>query len=93
MKYFSINKEELIGMMTTGEIYSDGEYKNLPDDVEARNITMGFSVMQYGEDGMIQNVEFYPVATDMESFTNNEDIVLEHIKSIYTPDKWQNNDW
>lgn len=93
MKYFSVNKEELIGMMTTGEIYSDGEYKNLPDDVEARNITMGFSVMQYGEDGMIQNVEFYPVATDMESFTNNEDEVLEKIKADHPAGEWQNNEW
>lgn len=93
MKYFSVNKEELVGMMTTGEIYSDGEYKNLPDDVEARNITMGFSVWEYDEDGTTENVEFYPVATDMGDFTNNEDIVLEHIKSIYTPDEWQNNEW
>lgn len=93
MKYFSVNKEELTGMQVTGEVYSDGEYINLPDDVEAQHITMGFSVTQYGEDGMIENVEFYPVTTDMESLTNNEDTVLEHIKSIYTPDKWQNNQW
>lgn len=93
MKYFSVNRETLSGMMTTGEIYSDGEYVSQPDDTEAREITMGFSVTQYGEDGMIENVEFYPVATDMESLTNNEDVVLEHIKSIYTPDKWQNNQW
>lgn len=93
MKYFSVNKETLSGMMTTGEIYSDGEYVGLPDDIEAREITMGFSVTRYGEDGMIENVEFYPVITDMESLTNNEDVVLEHIKSIYTPDKWQNDQW
>ena len=93
MKQFRVNKETLSGMMTTGEIYSDGEFVNLPDDVEAREITMGFSVTQYGEDGMTENVEFYPVTTDMESFTNNEDTVLEHIKSIYTPDKWQNDQW
>jgi hypothetical protein len=93
MKYFSVNKEELVGMQTTGEIYSDGEYVNLPDDIEAKTITMGFSVSEYGEDGMIENVAFYPVSTDMESLTNNEDVVLEHIKSIYTPDKWQNHQW
>ena len=93
MKYFSVNKEELVGMMTTGEIYSDGEYKNLPDDVEARNITMGFSVMEYGEDGMIENVKFYAVETDMESLANNEDAVLNKIKEDYKAGEWQNHDW
>lgn len=93
MRCFSVNKEELIGMMTTGEIYSDGEYINLPDDTEARNITMGFSVTEYGEDGMVEKVKFYPVATDMESFTDNEDEVLEKIKADHPAGEWQNDNW
>ena len=93
MKYFSVNKEELVGMMTTGEVYSDGEYKNLPDDIEARNITMGFSVMEYGENGMIENVKFYAVKTDMESLANNEEEVLNKIKEDYKAGEWQNHDW
>ena len=93
MKHFRVEKEELIGTQVAGEIYSDGQYVGLPDDQEPLTITAGFSVIEYGEDGMIDNATFYPVATDMESLTNNEDIVLEHIKSIYTPDKWQNDQW
>lgn len=93
MKYFSVNREELVGMTTTGEIFSDGEYKDLPDDVEARNITMGFSVMEYNESGMIENVRFYPVETDMESLTDNSDKVLDKIKEDYSPTEWQNNNW
>lgn len=93
MKTFSVNKEELIGTQTTGEIYSDGEYINLPDDIEAKTITMGFSVFEYGEDGMIENVRFYPVETDMESLTDNSDKVLDKIKEDYSPTEWQNNNW
>lgn len=94
MRYFSVNKETLSGMMTTGEIYSDGEYVSLPDDVEAREITMGFSVSEYDEQGRLQNVGFYRVKTDMGDLTNNEDKVLNTIKEIYSADEgWQNNNW
>lgn len=93
MKYFQVNREELIGTLTTGEIDSDGEYTNLPDDIEQRNITIGFSVSEYGEDGMIENVEFYPVQIDTESWTTNEDEVLEQIKADYPAGEWQNNNW
>lgn len=93
MKYFAVDKETLSGMMTTGEIYSDGEYVSLPDDIEAREITMGFSVSEYDEQGMIQNVKFYPVATDMESLEDNADEVLEQIKQDYPAGEWQNNNW
>ena len=93
MKYFSVNKETLSGMMTTGEVYSDGEYVNLPDDIEAREIVMGYSVMEYGENGMIENVKFYPVATDMESFEDDSEFVLDKIKQDYTAPEWQNNQW
>lgn len=93
MKYFAVNREELVGMTTTGEVFSDGEYINLPDDVEARTITMGFSVMEYGEDGMIENVKFYGVHTDMESLADDADAVLEQIKADYPAGDWQNNNW
>ncbi len=93
MKYFSVNKEELIGTLTTGEIYSDGEYVNLPDDIEQRNLTMGYSVSVYGEDGMIEDVKYYPVKIDTESWTTNEDEVLEKIKADFPAGEWQNNQW
>ena len=93
MKYFSANKETLSGMMTTGEVYSDGDYVNLPDDIEAREITMGFSVTEYEENGTITNVKFYPVATDMESFEDDSEFVLDKIKQDYPAPDWQNNQW
>lgn len=93
MKQFRVNKETLSGMMTTGEIYSDGEYVSLPDDIEAREITMGFSVTQYGENGAITNVKFYPVVTDMESFEDDSEFVLEKIKGDYPASDWQNSQW
>lgn len=94
MRYFSVNKEELSGMVKTGEIYSDNGYINGCGDVEARTITLGYSVWEYDENGMIDKREFYRVATDMEDFTNNEELVLAKIKEDYSADKgWQNNNW
>lgn len=94
MRYFSVHKEELSGVATSGEIFSDGEYVALPDDTETVNITLGYSVYEYDENGMTSSVEFYPVKTNTESFTNNEEAVLDKIKSIYTPEnRWQNNNW
>lgn len=93
MKYFQVNKEELIGTLTTGEIYSDGEYVNLPDDIEQRNLTMGYSVSIYGEDGMIEDVKYYPVKIGTESWETNEDEVLEKIKVDFPAGEWQNNQW
>ena len=94
MRYFSVNKEELSGMVKTGEIYSDDTYVNGVGDIECRTITLGYSVSEYDEQGMLQNVEFYKVTTDMGDLTNDEDKVLEKIKDDYSADKgWQNNNW
>lgn len=94
MRYFEVRKEVLDGTTRQYNVLIDGTHAGTSEsEGEAREITTGFSVWEYAEDGTTENVEFYPVATDMGDFTNNEDIVLEHIKSIYTPDKWQNNEW
>ena len=88
MRYFSVNKEELSGMVKTGEIYSDGTYINRVGDIECRTITLGYSVSEYDEQGTLQNVMFYKVTTDMGDLTNNEDKVLNTINK-----GWQNNNW
>lgn len=93
MRYFDVKREELRGSLMSGVVYSDGEYIEEADEVEMRTLTTGFNVWEYDENGMTERVVFYPVKTDMESWTDDSDIVLEHIKSIYTPDKWQNNNW
>ena len=94
MKYFEVKKEELAGTLVSGTVLADGDWKELPDDVEARYITTGFSVYIYGDNGMIETIDYYPVKTDTESWEDDEEEVLERIKSIYSADNgWQNNDW
>ncbi len=93
MRYFEVKKEELCGTLVGGSVYSDGEYVDLPDDIEQRTITTGFSVWEYEESGMTGNVEFYPVKIDFESWTTNEDEVIEQIKADHPAGEWQNNEW
>ena len=94
MRYFSVHKEELSGMATSGEIYSDGEYMNLPDDSEVKTITLGYSVWEYGESDVVDTVEFYPVSTNTSDFSDNSEAVLDKIKDKYSADKgWENYNW
>ena len=94
MKYFEVKKEELKGMTVTQTVCSDGEPTGSGEDEgEAHSLVTGFSVFEYGENGMIDKVEFYPVKTNTEDWSDNSDDVFEKIKQNYTPDKWQNNDW
>ena len=94
MKYFEVKKEELRGSLMSGEIYSDGDYVNEADEIEIRTITTGFSVSEYGGNGMLERVVFYPVKIDAEAWTTDEDRVLEEIREDYRPELgWQNNQW
>lgn len=93
MRYFDVKKETLVGTLVSGTVFSDGEYADLPDDIEQREITTGFSVFEYDEQGMTERVNFYPVKIDLEAWTTNEDEVLGKIKEDYQPLEWQNNNW
>ena len=93
MRYFRVDKEELTGMLVSGEIFSDGEYVELPNDTEARTITTGFSVWKCKENGETIGVEYYPVEIYADSWTTNEEEVLEQIKQDFPPDGWQNDRW
>ncbi len=93
MKYFEVHKEELRGSLMSGEIYADGEYVNEADELEIRTITTGFSVYEYDEQGVRTDTKFYPVTTDMESWTDDAEEVIENIKRDYPADIWQNNNW
>lgn len=93
MNYFEVKKEILTGTLVSGGIYSDGEYAELPDDIEQRELTVGFSVFEYDEHGRIDKVNYFPVKIDTEAWTTNEDEVLEKIKQRYQPPKYQNNNW
>lgn len=94
MKYFEVNREELRGSLMTAPVYSDGEYINEADEIEIRTLTTGFSVSEYGEDGMLERVVFYPVKIDTEAWTTDEDRVLKEIREDYRPELgWQNDNW
>lgn len=94
MKYFEVRKEVLDGTTRQYNVLIDGTHAGTSEsEGEAREVTTGFSVWEYAEDGTTENVEFYPVETDMGDFTNNEDEVLEKIKADHNPSEWQNHDW
>ena len=93
MKYFGVKKEELVGNLTSGVVYGDGEYAEEPDETECRTMTIGYNVWEYNEDGTTDRVVFYKVDTDTEAWTDNEDEVLEKIKADHPAGEWQNNNW
>ena len=93
MKYFEVKREDLRGSLMSGLAYSDGEYLEEPDETEIRALTTGFSVWIYAENGMTEDVKFYPVKTDMESWTDDSEEVIEKIKADYPAGEWQNNNW
>ena len=83
MKYFTVKKEELVGSLTSGTVYSDGDYSEEPDEIEARSMTTGYNVWEYNEDGTTDRVVFYKVDMDTEAWTDNEDEVLEKTHTVY----------
>ena len=93
MKYFTVEKEKLVGTLVTGGVYSDGEYINLPSDTDLQETVTGFTVTIYDEGGMIKECKFYPVSINTRDWATNEDEVLEQIKSDYPAPEWQNNNW
>lgn len=98
MKYFEVEREYLvIHGMKRYEINSDGsqgadaydtEYDHMP-----REITTGYVVNSYYENGEHYMTDFYPVQTDTSQWTDNSEEVLEQIKEDYPPTEWQNNRW
>lgn len=93
MKYFDVKREELRGSLMSGLVYSDGEYVEEADEVEIRTLTTGFNVYEYDEQGLTQNVEFYPVETNMETWEDNANDVLNYIIEDHPAGEWQNNNW
>lgn len=93
MRYFDVKREELRGSLMSGVVYSDGEYIEEADEVEIRTLTTGFNVWEYDEQGLTQNVEFYPVETNMETWEDNSNDVLNYIIEDHPAGEWQNNNW
>lgn len=97
-KYFSVEKEVVyIKDVCRWPVYKDGEKSGEHYYVEnggyPDNLTIGFVVNIYGEEGYLEGVEFYSVKTDMDDFTNNELEVLKQIEAEHPAGEWQNNEW
>lgn len=94
MRYFEVRKEVLGGITRQFNVLIDGTHAGTSEsEGEAQEITTGFNVWEYDEDGTNQNVEFYPVKTDTTDWGNNEDEVLEKIINDHPASEWQNNEW
>lgn len=94
MKYFRVEEEYMEGFTNRREVFSDGEPVGDAYSVdETVRIYLGYNVFEEDEQGMTQNVEFYPVKTDTQTFESNALEVLEQIKRDYPAGEWQNNNW
>lgn len=94
MRYFEVKKEFFTGTIATGEVDSDGNYVSIPYATDEKGeMTVGFSVIELDESGMVQKFEFYGVKTDATDWSNNEEEVLEQIKADYPAGEWQNHNW
>lgn len=94
MRYFTVEKEVMRATPVCYTVARDGS--QLADEWETdweQEITTGFAVHSYDEDGTHYNTEFYPVITDTEGWTDNSDKVLAQIEHDYPPTEYQNNEW
>lgn len=94
MKYFEVQKEVMRGAPVMFNVYSDGTQSS--DEWEedyVQEITTGFAVKYYDEDGTGGDTTFYPCKVDFGTWEANEEEVLAEIKRDFPPTEWQNNEW
>lgn len=107
-RYFTVEKEYLSGEVWRYEVNSDGTKAGDRYSVESEDIgnklVLGFLVQEYTEQGMLVDVEFYPVKSDISKkpladdtgvyvYQNDEDEVLKKIINDHPAGEWQNNEW
>ena len=94
MRYFEVQKEVLRGTPVMFNVYSDGTQScdEWEEDFE-QEITTGFAVKSYDEDGSNSEMTFYPCKVDFTNWEANEDEVLNQIKEDFPPSDYQNNEW
>jgi hypothetical protein len=75
-------------------VYSDGTQSSdeWEEDFE-QEITTGFAVKSYDEDGSNSEMTFYPCKVNFTNWEANEEEVLEQIKQDFPPSDYQNNEW
>lgn len=99
MIYFEVHKEFVRGTMFRYEIESDGSQASdsySVDDENANDVfemTIGYVVNTYDEQGMHLDTNFYKVDTDTATWQDNADEVLEQIKADYPAGEYQNDRW
>lgn len=94
MRYFEVQKEVMRGAPVMFNVYSDGTQSS--DEWEedfVQEITTGFAVKYYDEDGSNSEMTFYPCKVDFGTWEANEEEVLAEIKRDFPPTEWQNNEW
>ena len=96
MRYFQVEKEIVEGAPLAGVVDRSGEFMYPPEasePQEIKTITTGFSVFVFDENGLTEDVEFYPVETNFGTFENNEEEVLNKIEAEHPAGEWQCNEW
>lgn len=99
MVYFEVEREFVRGKMFRHEVESDGSQASdsygvddeLGDDIF--EMTIGFVVNTYDEQGIHLDTDFYEVDTSTATWQDNADEVLEQIKANYPAGEYQNNRW
>ena len=94
MKYFEVMKEVMRGAPVMFNVHSDGTQSC--DEWEedfVQEITTGFAVKYYEEDGVNNEMTFYPCRVDFTTWEANAEEVLEQIKRDFPAPEWQNNEW
>lgn len=96
MKHFTVTAEVLSGIPMIYVVHSDGGMIEGSGGASSERYTviLGYSVSEYDEAGLLENVEYFAVSTDMATLQNNAEEVLAKIKEIYSTDNgWQNDEW
>lgn len=94
MKYFEVQKEVMRCAPVMYSVHFDGTQSSdeWEEDFE-QEVTTGFAVKYYDEDGSNGDTIFYPCKVDFETWEANEDEVLTQIKRDFPPSEYQNNEW
>lgn len=81
MRYFRVEKQLLAGEILSGEVFSDGEFAELPEMIEPQaERELGFVVYELDESGVVLDTIY--------------GLTLDEIKKEYSADNgWQNHNW
>lgn len=80
MKYFRVERQQIVGDIVSGEVYADGEFVGLPDTIEPNETkVLGYVVYESNDNGIETGAKYYDDLSD--------------IKNDHPPTEWQNDKW